>query len=154
MITEIRRVSSNLHPSALDDFGLTVALQLLCKDFEKIHRTKVHFRSNNSQMERYDPHVEIALYRVTQEALSNISKHAGATVVSIQLAHRDESIVLTIEDNGKGFEVQSVQQRKSADRGLGLISMRERAEYLGGKVNIESAAKKGTSIHVEIPLER
>ena len=153
MITEIRRISSNLHPSALDDFGLLIALQLLCKEYEKVHKVKVSFQSTNAQMTRYNPQIEIALYRITQEALSNIAKHAMATTVNIRLVHRDPFLHLTIEDDGKGFEPGSVQVRRGSDRGLGLISMKERSEHLGGSYRIESSIGGGTRIHIEIPAQ-
>ncbi|MBI4548187.1 MAG: PAS domain S-box protein [Ignavibacteriae bacterium] len=152
MLTEIRRISSNLHPAALDDFGLLVALQLLCKEFEKIHRIKVKLHSPDTRMVRYDPHVEIALYRITQEALSNVAKHAAATAVSIQLAYHNNTLYLSIEDNGKGFDVNSIRTERATDRGLGLISMKERAEYIGARYSIESQPDRGTTIQVEIPL--
>jgi signal transduction histidine kinase len=150
MITEIRRISSNLRPTALDDFGLVVALQLLCKQFQEVHNFKIKFQP--SVRERYDDHVEIAIYRIAQEALSNIAKHAEAASACMQLSDRGNAIVLTIQDDGKGFEVEKVRRQKGPGCGLGLISMRERAEMLGGSFRIESSLKSGATIHVVIPI--
>src|SRR5258706_9612189 len=79
MIIEIRRLSTNLHPSVLDDFGLIVALKLLCEEIEKIQKIKILFEPADGKMGRFEPHVEIALFRIVQEALSNIGKHARAS---------------------------------------------------------------------------
>lgn len=152
MITEIRRISSNLHPSALDDFGLLVALQFLCKEFEKMCRIPVRFESGEPEMTRYDPRVEIALYRMTQEALSNISKHARASSVKVCLTRNGPILHLTVTDDGQGFDPGTVNTRRQSDRGLGLISMRERSEHFGGKFRIESEIRNGTTLHVEIPV--
>ncbi len=154
MINEIRRTSAALHPSALDDFGLTIAVQLLCREIEKSHRIKVRFQAKNLDTQRYPPPTEIALFRIAQEALSNAARHAMATGISLQLAAADEAIHLTIEDNGKGFNVNSVHAKKGSARGLGLISMRERSENLGGSYEVTSAPSKGTKVHVTIPVSR
>lgn len=164
MITEIRRISSNLRPTALDDFGLVIALQLLCKEFQKVQNLRVRFE--HAAAERYHEHVEIALYRIAQEALSNIARHAEATSVSVQLLDRGNAVTLTIEDDGKGFEAEKnrpksplkgpsglLSRPKGSGRGLGCISMKERAELLGGTFQLESSPKKGTRIHVTIPLK-
>src|SRR5262249_27327645 len=148
----IRRISADLHPSALDDFGLRIAVQLLCKEFEKLHNIKVTFRSTESKPERFEPSVEIALYRIAQEALANVAKHATGTTVSVQLAPRDHFVIFTIQDNGRGFDVNSPPSRKQTDRGLGLISMKERAEHLGGICEVRSSANSGTTIFVEVPV--
>ena len=152
MITEIRRISSNLHPSVLDDFGLVIALQLLCKEFEKVHALKTAFQTSGSIPEHFDPQAEIALYRITQEALSNVAKHAQATEVTVQLSGEGNVIALSVKDNGKGFEMEKARTMRNGDQGLGLVSMKERAELLGGTFGIESQRNYGTKIHVKIPL--
>ena len=151
-ISEVRRVSSNLRPSVLDDFGLVVALKLLCKDFEKFHGLRTISHLGNGSPVRADANIEIALYRIAQEALSNIAKHATASKVALHLVHQDSSIQLIVEDNGKGFNQDDVSRAKTSGGGLGLISMRERAELLGGNLDVATAAGKGTTISVTIPL--
>lgn len=154
MIVETRRISSNLRPAALDDFGLLIALRFLCKEFEKVYGLTIQFQADSSLPEHYNTHVEIAMYRIAQEALSNIAKHAEAKNICLQLLHRGDSVALVVQDDGKGFEFQIIQARAAAERGLGLISMKERSELLGGIFHIESAPHKGTALHVEIPLNR
>ncbi len=154
MIAEIRRLSSNLHPSVLDDFGLVIAIQLLCKEFEGQQRLKIIFQSTDNQMKRYHPNTEIAIYRIAQEALSNIAKHAEASTATVQLHHNHRTVSLMIEDNGKGFDIEDTRARKGSDRGLGLLSMKERSEGLNGIFHIESSGNAGTKIFVEIPLSQ
>jgi PAS domain S-box-containing protein len=153
MITEIRRLSANLHPAVLDDFGLVVALELLCGDFQKVQQIKIGFEPQNRNMTRFDPHVEIALFRIVQEALANIGKHSGASTVNLRLGMDDGSVRLTIRDDGTGFNPAAVRRTKDSNRGLGLISMRERTQELGGTCRIESMPGKGTTITVEIPVQ-
>ncbi|MGA9364046.1 MAG: PAS domain S-box protein [Bacteroidota bacterium] len=150
MITEIRRISANLRPAALDDFGLTVAMQLLCKEFQKSQNAQVHFQSDSD--EEYDERVRIALYRIAQEALSNIAKHTRATRVSVELSHTDRVVSLVVEDNGRGFEVEKVHRHEESPRGFGLINMRERAQLLGGSFQIRSSKRTGTRIQADLPL--
>lgn len=152
LITEIRRISSNLHPSALDDFGLQVALGLLAREFERDHRIAVTFAAGDGQFTHDDPQVGIALYRIAQEALSNIARHALATAVEIGLSRDGNSVSLSIRDNGKGFDPSTPPQRGNHVRGLGLISMQERTEQLGGSFSIRSSREAGTSLHIRIPV--
>lgn len=153
-IAEVRRISSNLRPAALDDFGLIVSLQHLAADFEHLLNIQVRCLFNGEGKEQHEPHTDIALYRIVQEAFSNIAKHAEASEVSIELKHPDNAVMLTIQDNGKGFEFDRLMGRKQHSRGLGLTSMKERAELLGGRFRIDSAPNNGTKIFVEIPLRR
>ncbi len=153
MITEIRRLSSNLHPAVLDDFGLVVALELLCGEFQKVQQIKVGFEPQNRNMARFDPDVEIALFRIVQEALANVGKHAGASKVNLSLGMDDGHVRLIIRDDGSGFNPAAVRRSKDSNRGLGLISMRERTQELGGSYRIESTPGKGTTITVEIPVQ-
>jgi len=153
MITELRRISANLRPAALDDFGLVVALQLLCKKMEQTQSITIAFHGKTSTVEHFDNHVEIALYRVAQEALANITKHAQATHVDVHLAHVPGALNLVVEDNGRGFDAEKIQGLKQTQRGMGLISMRERTELLGGSFRVESVPGKRTTITVQIPLD-
>jgi PAS domain S-box-containing protein len=154
MITEIRRISANLHPAVLDDFGLVVALQLLCEEFQRVQLIRINFEPPEQTLARHDPHVEIALFRIVQEALSNIAKHAAASAATVRLGQTDGTVSLVIEDDGKGFNLDTVHARKDVDRGLGLISMRERSEDLGGKFRIETGSVRGTKIIVEFPVRQ
>lgn len=152
IINEVRRMSHNLHPSALDDFGLVIALKSLSEEFERNHKIKIVFEGDDSSIIHLDSHVEIAVFRIVQESLSNIAKHSRASRVSIRLVQDAEWIDLSIEDNGEGFEQEQHPRIKGINGGLGLVSMRERSEQLGGVFEISSTRKQGTTIHVRIPL--
>jgi signal transduction histidine kinase len=151
-ITEVRRISSNLRPSALDDFGLVAALRMLCKGFEGLHDLRTEFHHQGVPGDRLDPSVEIAFYRIAQEALSNVSKHAGASTVTLRLVQEEKSLRLVISDNGKGFDPVAVERSRSTGRSFGLISMRERTELLGGSFYAESVAGQGTTVTATLPL--
>jgi signal transduction histidine kinase len=151
IIGEVRRISHNLRPMALDDFGLRVALEMLCKDVERAHGIKTHMRMSGSVPALRNTQVDIALYRIAQGALSNVAKHSGAGNAAVSLAGDERSVVMSVEDDGHGFDVASV--RKTRERsGLGLIAMRERAEMLGGSFEITSSVDTGTRVEVVIPL--
>ncbi len=150
MIVEVRRMAANLRPVVLDDLGLVSALGLLAREFEKFHKITVELEINESARLELDPQLEIALYRIAQEALSNIAKHAQASHVTMGIRKEDDTVVLRIGDNGKGL-AREVGPRTDDLHGLGLISMRERAGLLDGLLAIDST-RKGTIITVTIPI--
>ncbi|MEW6511185.1 MAG: PAS domain S-box protein [Bacteroidota bacterium] len=152
-ITSVRRISSNLRPSALDDFGLVSALRMLCKEVGTTHRVSASFHLADSPPAELDPEIEIALYRIAQEALSNTVRHAGATLATVRLGRTGSALQLVVADDGAGFDPESATARRGRGEGLGLISMRERAELLGGECTIDSAPGRGTTVLVSIPLE-
>ncbi|MFI5251264.1 MAG: PAS domain S-box protein [Bacteroidota bacterium] len=151
-IIEVRRMATTLRPSALDDFGMSVALERLCEDYEKIHKTKITFRKTDTHRDHYPSEVEIAIYRIAQEALSNIVKHANAKNAIVSFTQTDETVMLEIEDDGTGIDQNKVKARKAEGGGLGLISMKERSILLGGTMQYESSPEKGTKIQVQIPF--
>jgi signal transduction histidine kinase len=137
---------------ALDDFGLSVALEMLCKEFERVYNVSTQLRVEGSAGDLHDEQVDIALYRIAQGALSNVAKHAAANQVSILMARSDHTVVLSVEDDGRGFDMASLQKRRDLYSGLGLIGMRERSEILGGSFLIASKPDHGTRIQVQIPI--
>jgi PAS domain S-box-containing protein len=151
LIDSVRRISSDLHPTALDDFGLVIALQLLCREFEKIHRISTSFHTHDVNASRYDHRIEIEFYRIAQEALANVAKHSRASRASVTLTGGAEKLSLVVEDDGAGFDPQATAP-KGPDHGFGLISMHERAARLGGSWHVESRAGEGTKIRVEMGL--
>lgn len=151
-ISEVRRISSNLRPSVLDDFGLVIALKILCREFESLHNVRTSFEMGNSNPRHLDPNIEIAVYRIAQEALSNIAKHAKASTAALHLLHHDASLRLIVEDDGDGFSGTQALRPREPGHGFGLISMRERTELLGGRFEVDSAPRKGTTVSVTIPL--
>jgi signal transduction histidine kinase len=153
MIVEVRRLSYNLRPAALDDFGPIAALQTLCNQFEKTHKVRTRFQANEPDDTRHGAHVEIALYRIAQEALSNVAKHARATTVSVQLTRHDSAIAVIVEDDGCGFDVNAIRAERKQGAGLGLVGMMERSQLLGGTFRVESTLRGGTRIEAHLPLD-
>lgn len=145
---DLRGVSHHLHPQILDDLGLETAVRQLCEQFEDRHRIRTRFSIRNVPAHMPDS-TSLALYRIVQECLANIAKHAQADAVDIALIGGNASIELTIRDNGVGFDTRA---RKSGS-GLGLISMAQRAKLAGGDFEIHSRPNSGTLIHVSIPVE-
>jgi PAS domain S-box-containing protein len=150
VMKEAREISYNLMPSVLEDFGLTPALQLLGEQFSNRTNVKMQFHAHGIT-ERLDSNLEIALYRIAQEALNNVSKHANATQVDMQIIRHGDRIRLMIEDNGKGIGTQQSHLRATGTGGMGLPGMRERAASLGGTLIIDSGSNSGTLIVVEVP---
>ncbi len=151
VMKEAREISYNLMPSVLDDFGLAPALQLLSEQFANRTDIKVQFQAHGIT-ERLDPNLEIGLYRIAQESLNNVSKHAKATEVNLQIISRSDGIRLVIEDNGKGITTQPSLIRATGKGGMGLPGMRERASSIGGTLTIDSTPNNGTLITVEVPI--
>jgi signal transduction histidine kinase len=144
----VRDLSHLLHPSALDDLGLVAALESLVADFRRRHQIAVEFAYQGLDR-RLHAETERAIYRIVQEALTNIARHSQATAGVVQLTLEPSAVRVTIEDNGIGFDVVDVE-RPGKRRGLGLLSIRERATGLRGTVGIEST-RQGSRIEVELP---
>lgn len=143
-VEETQRLAMNLRPSIIDDMGLVPALRFLYEDFGARTGIGVNLKTNLAD-KIGDRDVETALYRMTQEGLCNIEKHASATQTAIELNKRDGKLILVIKDNGSGFDV-----REALNKGMGLISMRERASLLGGQVAIKSKRNQGTEVRIEV----
>jgi PAS domain S-box-containing protein len=149
-IHEVRNISQALRPAILDDFGLLPALRLLCEDFSKISGTDISFNTFGLE-ERLPPGLEIAVYRICQEAISNIVRHSGATEAGIQMYRRTNTLLLLIQDNGRGMDQQAIRSDLSR-AGSGLTNIRERAELHNGSLQIESQPGEGLELIIEIPL--
>ncbi|MCX6135152.1 MAG: PAS domain S-box protein [Ignavibacteriales bacterium] len=149
-MAEAREISYNLMPSVLVDFGLVPALQFLGEQFSKSNQLTVKVHTNGVEG-RLDPSIEVGLYRIAQEALNNIAKHAGATEINVQLIGDSKSMKLIIEDDGKGFHVSRFEPQTHQRRGMGLVSMRERAASFNGVFVLDSHPGHGTEIIVEVP---
>jgi PAS domain S-box-containing protein len=152
MIAEVRRLSYNLRPLALDDFGLTVALEMLCREIDRLYGVKTKLSVSDSLPPFGDSHVDIALYRIAQGAMSNVARHAGASQASIDLFERDGAVVMSVVDDGRGFDTATLRIKRTGPSGLGLIGIRERAEMLGGTFKLTSRPGEGTRLDVEIPV--
>jgi two-component system, chemotaxis family, CheB/CheR fusion protein len=146
--TDVRGISHRLHPAILSDLGITAALKSLVEDFGMREGMPATYFETNVQPDLPQP-VSTALYRITQEALRNVSKHAGETHVKVQLQGVDGRVQLQVRDFGTGFD----QDADFPLRGLGLVSMQERARIAGGTFSVTSSLGEGTNIVVEIPVE-
>jgi len=147
-IKDVREMSQLLRPTILDDFGLDPALKTLTESFSQRTGIKVDYNSNVEGC-RFRDIVETNLYRIVQEALTNIARHSGANAVFITLLSRKEQLQLTVHDNGQGVTLG----KKREGSGLGLAGMETRARGLGGKLKVESAEGKGLTIEVTCPTE-
>jgi PAS domain S-box-containing protein len=141
-----------VRPTALDDLGLIVALRDYLQSWSKHFGIHAELHTSRMDRDRLTDEIETALYRVTQEALTNIAKHARAQHVDILLARRPDHVSLIIEDDGVGFE--SEQAFGTGESGFGLIGLRERASLFGGTLEIESRPGRGTTLIVRIPAAR
>jgi PAS domain S-box-containing protein len=149
-IDEVGRLARGLHPTALDDHGLGVALSRYVAEYTKTHNIAVDLAPNELDSSNLPPAVQIALYRILQEALTNVARHSGAKTVSIRFAHLPTALEIVVIDDGHGFDTKAVAL--SSHR-LGMQSMRERAAMLGGSVSFTSQ-RKGTRILVQVPLAK
>ena len=145
---QLRNMSHELRPTVLDDLGLTAALESLSRRVSKRSKVRIAVRSFNG--ERLPSHIEVALYRIIQEALNNVIKHACATTVRIRLQRNRRAVVCTIQDNGTGFDPKSLETDPHTG-GLGLLGIKERLQALQGEFQIESG--QGTKLKITIPVE-
>jgi signal transduction histidine kinase len=150
VIENVRRLSRDLSPFILEDLGLTRALQWLADNFAKnCHVRLVLDLADIDQL--FSRNVQTSIYRIVQEALTNIVKHSGAGNASVIVRREEEKIVFSIEDDGKGFDTTRVADQGPSERGLGLAGMEERVSMLGGSLALRSEPGKGTRISFSIP---
>jgi PAS domain S-box-containing protein len=148
---EVGFLAWELRPAALDDLGLVDALKNFVTEWSRHYGTEASFHSIKVGKARFDEDIETHLYRIGQEALNNISKHARATKVSVVLEKRGDQLLLIIEDNGVGFDTEKIKTPRRSGRGLGLLGMRERTALVGGEFDVESTPGSGTTIYVRVP---
>jgi signal transduction histidine kinase len=144
---DVHQMSRRLHPSILEDLGLEVALKNECAAFEQQYDIPVEFRAAG-EPGNCGKDVALCLYRIAQESLRNIGKHAEAASVRMTLSGSEEDVVLSIQDSGNGFSPEAMKRRG----GLGMVSMEERARLVNGRFSIESAPGKGTRVEIRVPL--
>lgn len=141
-------IAAELRPKALD-LGIAIAIEQFVREWSKTFSVEADFHAVGIWGSPLRSDVETHLYRVTQEALHNIYKHAGAAHVSVMLERRDGDVRLIIEDDGRGFDVEQASHRRQG--GLGLVGMRERASIIGGALDVESKAGQGTTVFLRVP---
>ncbi len=145
VISEIRRLSRNLMPPELEDLGLEPALLKLCREYRDCTGGAMTARIGYVEVA---PEPALALFRIAQEALNNVVKHARATAVTVDFEREGDDVVLRVSDDGVGFVLDPVS---SVARGIGLGSMRERAESLGGSIELLTGHGAGTTLSVHVP---
>jgi signal transduction histidine kinase len=151
-IEECRRIQLDLRPPMLDDLGLLATLSWFCRRFDTIYshiRSEQEIRIDEAEI---PAPLKIVIFRVIQEAMNNVAKHSKADRVRLLLQKRDKRMELSLQDNGRGFNPESVLGSENTRRGLGLTSMRERVELSGGSLAVESAEGKGTTVRAIWPL--
>jgi two-component system sensor histidine kinase DegS len=148
---KIRDFIATLRPMMLDDLGLMPALKQSVQGFEEKTRLSTSFTVIGRET-RLPPHIEVALFRMIQELLTNVHSHAHATHVQVSLEFKDEAVVASVEDDGSGFDANELQNPALQRKGLGLATIRERVEMLDGQAQIESRIGRGTKVRIEIPV--
>ena len=149
----VRRFSRELRPSILDDLGLTHAVQWLASDLTENYGIMVKTRVKGNQIQ-LPAESELMLFRIVQEALTNIRKHSHATEASITLNFSEHNVSITIQDNGKGFKVPPGMGDLAKTGKLGMVGMQERTQLLGGTLNIKSKPGEGTDLVIDIPIQK
>jgi signal transduction histidine kinase len=145
-IRSVRRISTELRPGILDDLGLVATVEWAVEEFGTRTGTKCHLNLPEEDV-AVEPDRATAIFRILQETLTNVARHAGATEVEVRLAMGDRSLTLEVHDNGKGILEEKLYHSES----LGILGMRERATLLGGELTISSLPGKGTTVRVRIP---
>lgn len=149
----MRQLSMDLRPTMLDDLGLIPTLRWYIQNFSNRLSIHSHFQATGFD-EKMPPQIETAFYRIVQEALNNVAKHAEANHIEISVERRNGTIYASIIDNGKGFDLEKVLHPESPERGFGIIGMQERVSVLGGKIEIQSRIGFGTHIRIEVPYPK
>jgi PAS domain S-box-containing protein len=146
-VRTVRRIASELRPSLLDDLGLHAAMEWHLEEIERRAGIAGHLQIGEAELQLPDS-LKIGLFRIFQESLTNVARHSGASQVSVSLEQKEKQLILTIKDNGRGFEEKPPGTRKT----LGLLGMKERTTMMGGEYSISSAPGHGTTVTVTVPL--
>lgn len=152
-IDEVHRLAWGMRPSILDDYGLDSALARHIEEVSRHFELEIDYSfSSPPDLERLPGRIEVCLFRIAQEAITNVHRHAAASHASVVVLRQLHDITLLVEDNGQGFNLSMLDEK--SDECMGLIGMKERVALLGGRVTIESVPGDGTTIRVRIPLDR
>ena len=149
-LQQVRNMISDLRPTTLDDLGLISTLDSYINSFTKRTNIKVTFKTDHLR-DRLSSDIEMVLYQIAKEALTNVAKHAKATIVSIRLERKNNFAILDVKDNGVGFDIKNMTNKRKLRKGFGLFNIKERVSLLNGSFIITSKPKKGTNIQVRIP---
>jgi len=155
VIQEVRRVSFNIAPSSLNDFGLVAATRKFCEDINALTTLDISFVNETNFITRLDPKIEINLYRIVQEGVNNAIKYSKGTSVQVTCTHSIDTLNVSIQDNGNGFDYSELESSGYFENpGHGIFNMKERASYIGGTFELETAPGKGTKIQITLSLKR
>jgi signal transduction histidine kinase len=152
-VENLRRMTRNLRPIYLEDLGLVPALQMLSNEVEKQNAIAVQFNRKGIER-RLPPAIELALYRIAQEALNNVVQHSLASQAVLTLAFSQEDVCLDIIDNGKGFQVPPSPADFATEGHFGLLGLHERAELIGAVLSVKSSNHQGTHVHISLSLRK
>jgi signal transduction histidine kinase len=142
----------DLRPSMIDDLGILPTINWFCREFEQTYASIRIEKHLPLQEQDVPDSLKIVLFRMLQEALNNVAKHSKATRVDLHLRKAGDTVEMVAQDNGQGFSLREALSKHGVHRGLGLASMRERAELSGGTFSIDSAPGKGTTVRAAWPL--
>lgn len=151
-LQDVRKIIFELRPMVLDDLGIIPALNRYIAEFEKESNLSVEFITTGNNQARLSSTLEIAVFRIVQEALSNVKKHARANLVIVHVEQMESQINLRVKDDGQGFDLAQVMEGNKGDS-FGLLGMRERVELLEGELKIVTGPQQGTDIFVKIPIK-
>lgn len=152
IIKGVRTATFNLMPPELSDYGIVSSLSKLALELSKLTGKNIAFYNKTNFDKRLDSLIEINLYRLTQEAINNAIKYAESSHIIVQLSHSTNLLSLTIDDNGKGFDITEAEKNKTSESGMGLLFMKERIQYINGRIFFNSIVGEGTRITFNIPI--
>ncbi len=152
IIKGVRTATFNLMPPELSDHGIVSSIAKLTQELSKLTGKNILFYNKTDFDQRLDSLIEINIYRLTQEAINNAIKYADSTHIIVQLSHSKNILSINIDDNGKGFDPALVEKRRNSESGMGLLFMKERIQYINGRVFINSIVGEGTRITFNIPI--
>ena len=150
-LEEVRQLSHVLRPQMLDELGLEPTLRWLARTFQK--RTDIEVEvAFEGVAQRFGPDLETLVYRIVQEALTNVARHSGAGTAAVTISRGSERLVVRIEDRGAGFQSEALLSARDEERGFGIRAMKDRVEFMNGRFSIRSGPGMGTVVEAEIPL--
>ncbi|WP_295094323.1 sensor histidine kinase [uncultured Flavobacterium sp.] len=152
IIKGVRTATFNLMPPELSDHGIVSSLSKLTQELSKLTGKEILFYNKTDFDQRLNSLIEINIYRLTQEAINNAIKYAESSHIIVQLSHSETLLTIIVDDNGKGFDVNSVDKKRNSESGMGLLFMKERIQYINGRVFMNSIPGEGTRITFNIPI--
>jgi len=152
IIKGVRTATFNLMPPELSDHGIVSSLAKLTLELSKLTGKEILFYNKTDFGQRLDSLIEINIYRLTQEAINNAIKYANSSHIIVQLSHSNTLLSIIVDDNGKGFDIHAVDKKRNSESGMGLLFMKERIQYINGRVFIKSIPGEGTRITFNIPI--